>query len=337
MKKPSIKTVLILVVFVFFLINVFRAVSSGLEKARQAESKSQGEPLAKCLPAIAQTGQRQTKDLPDDSSGYQIHVVYAVPADGTDRHLDTDGTIATSVSAWQNWLCNQTGGHSFKLDTFQGKLDITYLKTAETNEQLLEAKEYESICSPSCLKGENLDRAISGQLFNTGLHSSHKLYITYFDGDSIISCGSASPGDLNYTSVYLLGHDNRQLQGGTPSCVVPFTTNYLLPEYFDMGMVHEIIHTLGFVPTCAPHFTNSGAFGGGPNPDPNDMIYGHASDSSTDLMSSEVNTGPSSKQVLDFNRDDYYDAHVKGCRDLKNSIFLDAGGKDLPPLADQWQ
>jgi uncharacterized protein involved in high-affinity Fe2+ transport len=52
---------------------------------------------------------RSTTDRPDDISGPQIHAVYVVPADGTDRGLDTNGTIAASVDNWETWLRGQTG------------------------------------------------------------------------------------------------------------------------------------------------------------------------------------------------------------------------------------
>jgi hypothetical protein len=41
---------------------------------------------------------RSTVDRPDDISGSQVHVVYAIPSDGTDRELDTNGVIAGTVA-----------------------------------------------------------------------------------------------------------------------------------------------------------------------------------------------------------------------------------------------
>jgi hypothetical protein len=40
-----------------------------------------------------------TSDRPDDVSGPQIQVVYALPADGTDRDLDENGTLDASVAS----------------------------------------------------------------------------------------------------------------------------------------------------------------------------------------------------------------------------------------------
>jgi hypothetical protein len=53
-------------------------------------------------------------------------------------------------------------------------------------------------------------------------------------------------------------------------------------------MIHEIMHTLGFVSSTAPHFT----------------LAGHTSDSPTDLM--YAGSQPWSPSVLDVAQDDYY-------------------------------
>src|SRR5664279_1711946 len=63
---------------------------------------------------------RSTVDRPDDIGGPQIHVVYVVPSDGTDRALDTNGTLAASTTNWETWLRGQTGGLGLRLDTYQG-------------------------------------------------------------------------------------------------------------------------------------------------------------------------------------------------------------------------
>ncbi len=44
---------------------------------------------------------RTTTDRPDERGGAQVHVMYLLPSDGSDRALDTNGTIAASVKNWQ--------------------------------------------------------------------------------------------------------------------------------------------------------------------------------------------------------------------------------------------
>ena len=78
----------------------------------------------------------------------------------------------------------------------------------------------------------------------------------------------------------------------------------------DFAILHETLHTLGFVPSCAPHQTRAG----------------HTSDDPTDIMwAGDGNWDPS---VLDYGHDDYFNANVPGCLDLADSSYLQGG----PPL-----
>ena len=72
-------------------------------------------------------------------------------------------------------------------------------------------------------------------------------------------------------------------------------------------MLHEVLHTMGFVPTCAPHHTRDG----------------HVSDNPRDLM--YAGDEPWRPAVLDVGNDDYFHAHILGCRELAVSPYLDRG------------
>jgi len=87
------------------------------------------------------------------------------------------------------------------------------------------------------------------------------------------------------------------------------------PGYIDFGMLHEIFHTLGAVPTCAPHQTQGG----------------HVSDSPADLM--YAGDQPWMPSILDIGRDDYYGHPQNGCLDLADSIFFNPKptAQQLPP------
>ncbi|HEY7018822.1 MAG TPA: hypothetical protein VH297_10190, partial [Gaiellaceae bacterium] len=63
----------------------------------------------------AQVYPRATADRPDDRPGPQVHVVYAVPSDGVDNGLDTDGTLVDSVAVWEQWFVQQTGDSVLRL------------------------------------------------------------------------------------------------------------------------------------------------------------------------------------------------------------------------------
>ena len=83
-------------------------------------------------------------------------------------------------------------------------------------------------------------------------------------------------------------------------------------------MLHEILHTVGVVATCAP----------------NHILAGHVSDDPRDLMyAGDLPWDPS---ILDVGRDDYFE-HANdfgpSCLDIANSVFIDPTPPNavLPP------
>jgi hypothetical protein len=70
-------------------------------------------------------------------------------------------------------------------------------------------------------------------------------------------------------------------------------------------MLHEIVHTLGFVASCAPHQVGSG----------------HTSQGANDLM--YQGSEPWVPDTLDIGHDDYFGNGGSGCLDLANSAFLE--------------
>jgi hypothetical protein len=72
----------------------------------------------------------------------------------------------------------------------------------------------------------------------------------------------------------------------------------------EMVALHEIFHSLGAVPTCAPHDNGNSS---------------HASDSDLDLMWPDLGHFP--KQI-DFNHDDYFGHSNPSCLDIQDSKFM---------------
>ena len=71
------------------------------------------------------------------------------------------------------------------------------------------------------------------------------------------------------------------------------------PRYFDYSMVHEVVHTLGFVAACAPHIS----------------VQAHVDVAADDLMYSPRTAGAPPWQfpaVLDVGHDDYYGHAIPG-------------------------
>jgi hypothetical protein len=232
---------------------------------------------------------RATADRPDDASGPQIHALYVVPADGVDRGFDTDGTVAASVANWQRWFVGQTLGGGLRLDTSGGELDVSFHRLAQTDSAMAQ-------------RGTFIRDAIEAELRASGFARADKVYAVYYDGSSTAACGGGAwPPSLpgNVAALYLRG-----TFGSGTSCYDPALSRGGL-QIMDFAMLHEVLHTMGFVPTCAPHHTRSG----------------HVSDDPRDLMYA----GPEDwrPSVLDVGQDDYYHAHILGCRELAVSTYLE--------------
>jgi hypothetical protein len=247
---------------------------------------------------------RVTTDRADDVSGPQVHFLYVVPRDGEDRALDTTSVITRSAASWQGWLKKQTDGRIFQVDTFQGELDISFFRL-NTNDAVVASRR------------EFVREQIEEELYNAGYNSPTKMYAVYYDGSSTWSCGGGDPQPTfrgNFSALYLKG-----APPGAPPCA----SNQLggdPPGYLEFAMLHELVHSLGFVPRCAPHARG-------------DYEAGHVSDSRYDLMWSgnePWGTNQPDLMQLDVGRDDYYAHGRSDCPDLASSPYLVAAPKPPP-------
>lgn len=236
-------------------------------------------------------GGRQYADQPDETDEYQIHLIYMVPADGEDRGLDLDGSMERSTRAYAKWLVEQTGGPTLRFDTRNGALDISFYRSTRPDAEI-------------AASGLYVRNELEAELATVGFNAANKIYAVYYDGTSHTACGGgAYPPALIGTvaALYLRG-----LPDGPIPCIAnPLTTSVDVVGYPEFAMLHEIIHTLGLVPACAPNHT----------------LTGHASDGPTDLMYS--GTQPWYPAVLDIGNDDYWEHDQAGCPDLADSVFLD--------------
>ncbi len=242
---------------------------------------------------------RAVSDMPDDISGPQVHFLYVLPSDGADGQLDTNGAFEESVSRIERWFASRSGTQGLRVDTYNGVPDITFVRLAHSNAQATATNPW-----PLWVMGEDLVAA--------GFNDPAKVYAALYDGRSTWACGGASsPALPKLGAMYLQAHPTNDPR---PCRDAPgFGTGTDRPGYFEIGLLHEILHVIGFSPPCAPHASTS-AF-----PD-------HVNDSPTDLMYGPDATHTAgwnwANAVLDFNRDDYYRANVPGCRDLSNSPYL---------------
>jgi hypothetical protein len=79
---------------------------------------------------------RSLIDRPDDLIGYQVRLIYVVPADVKDRNLDTNGTIRKWIDEVRKISRAQTG-LTPRFDTYQNKFDIGFLNSKYTIAQLI--------------------------------------------------------------------------------------------------------------------------------------------------------------------------------------------------------
>lgn len=137
-----------------------------------------------------------------------------------------------------------------------------------------------------------------------GYADTDTLYAVYYYGSSDPACGGGAwPPTLvgHVAALYLEGEP----PGAAPCSSNSFATDPDSPGYLEFAMLHEILHTLGVVPECAPHETRAG----------------HASDDPRDLMWS--GDAPWQPSILDVGRDDCFRHGRAGCPDLADSAFLD--------------
>jgi hypothetical protein len=245
---------------------------------------------------------RSTTNRPDEQAGYQVQLVYALPSDGTDRAFDTNGQLAKSFAAVNQWLRAQTNGKGFRLDTFAGgNADVVFFRSERTDAKV---QSY----------GAFIRDQLEYEMLAAGFDDPQKLYLVYYDGGSMHSCGGAAyppmlPGQVG--AMYLLGTP----PNAAPCAANPLAPSVTQPGYFEFGGIHEVMHTIGFVATCAPNHTQQG----------------HTSDSPNDLM--YAGNQAWSPSILDVGRDDYFETGVAGCPDFASSAFLDPlpSGATPPP------
>lgn len=233
---------------------------------------------------------KDRKDAKDQKGKSQVHVIYAVPKDGEDRALDTNGTIDRSVEAIRRWLRETSQGRDLRFDTSAGSLDISFVRLTQTDAQ---------ISARGAFVRDELEKLLRAKKFK----ARGKIYLVFYDGHSTFACGGGAwPPALKgtYAALYLRG----EIPGFLPCGENPFAADEDSPGYWEYLLMHETFHMLGLVATCAPTSVGSGHVGD----DEHDLMYAGA-----------LAWRPS---LLDFNRDDYFDHSNGRCLDLLDSPFL---------------
>jgi hypothetical protein len=148
---------------------------------------------------------------------------------------------------------------------------------------------------------------VMSELMADGFGSFTKLYQVYYDGSSSYACGGASARS-QFAVMYLRGDR-------CGYAVIPSPMG--AADYWEYAMLHDSLHALGFVPSCAPHRSAT------PN--------WHVDDSGYDLMWGD-SPWWGYPLVLDVGHDDYYLTGRSDCPDFAASPFLTSNPPPPPVL-----
>jgi hypothetical protein len=236
--------------------------------------------------------------------------VYLLPADKPDEGLDVKGVLDLSLRAQNAWMARETGGRTWRLDTFAFKakvdgaarslraLDVTFLRSKRPSDEL---------------RGLG---AVADELKAADLVRPTKRYLVYaaVEGDGV--CGRAA-WPYASTDPEVVGQFAAVYLDAGHGCMSrDFAASVDSPGKSEAIAQQELMHNDGAVPLSAPHQCASvthvctAAVLGFTALDPERF----------DVMFPTVLV-PLREKRLDLGRDDYYDA-VVATRDLARSPFL---------------
>jgi Divergent InlB B-repeat domain len=237
----------------------------------------------------------QTDRLRDRMGGPQVHVIYAIPADGPDRFAELASPITTDIASIDAWWRREDPTKAPRFDLFEfpacesrfGLLDLTFARLPDSAATLM----------PLDGRFERIADRLGAPPFDFA--ELNKKYLVFYDGpvgdDRVCGTGSGAPtigGRFSFAVVYLHSTCGITVGDGRGGAVVA---------------AHELLHALGALPDGAPHAC--------PGDD------GHPCDSTADLLAPFYRGGALDGAFLDVNRDDYY-AHADPWFDLQDSRWL---------------
>jgi hypothetical protein len=217
----------------------FHITSDKLAGAGVCNSDISKHPLWDNLPLDRDSGRtllRSSYDRPDDISGPQFHAVYVVRNGAKDFMYDTSGDIERALRHADGWLRQETG-KGMRLDTFQGKVDVTYLPLPPR---------FESKTGNDCSKLPcPNDQDFYAHLRSYGRVHPDKTYLFFYSGGltDYVLCGGAGIGK----SVLL----NLEVDGKSCSGT-DWTKSNATSLSWSLLALHETFHSLGAVCSSAP-------------------------------------------------------------------------------------
>ena len=223
-----------------------------------------------------------TDRAPNLVAGNPVHWVYVIPSDGGDNLAGLASTMQSDAEQIDAWWRREDPTRAPRNDitTFScgTQLDITTLRTSQSSAQL------------APLQGRFF--AIVDTLNRSGFNSPFTKYAVYYDGPTsdgnVCGQGGSNTSGFGAAVVYV------RSCGGVSTAAVA---------------AHEILHTIGAVPSAAPNECDGEA-------------SGHTCDDENDLMYPSIADGEAlSSKLLDPGRNDYY-GHSGTWTDSQDSAWL---------------
>lgn len=288
--------------------------------------------LVPALPSSAAT--RVTADRPG-TVGPRVHLVYLVGKGQPDRRLDTDGTLARFASTLQSWTKRETGGRSWRLDTFRdrGRVvpDVSFVRGSLPYYDCRFASPTDTTCVEDVITartggpGTAPVDLVAQDLARAGLKDPQVRYLVLVQASASIICGQAEgpedtdrdPASVGHVAAVFLGDE------GCPNDA-PGTGGQV-----DWALVHELLHNDGATPLGAPHTC------GGTRGHVCTAGLGTASPFADDIDPERADVMFPAPGVrldeahLDRGHDDYFET-VAGLRDLADSPWLIPAGGAAP-------
>ena len=250
--------------------------------ALSSPALSSPAPSPRALTSATWCGTASTVDAkPNAVAGYPVHFIYARPSDGADRFSSFANVIQTNWETIDSWWRGQDPTRTPRADLAQFscglQLDLSSVQLQQSSAQIV-ARD-----TPFDQVFDSLDAQ--------GYTSERTKYVVYYDGpvgnDNVCGIGGSVPGGFGLAVV------------SVRAC-----------EGVDVAQVatHELLHTLGAVPSQAPHDCAP----------PDD---GHTCDNNRDIMYPVTDGTPLPDVLLDPGRDDYY-GHSGAWLDVQDSPWL---------------
>jgi hypothetical protein len=219
--------------------------------------------------------------VPNGVAGNPVHWIYLIPSDGSDNLGGVANTMQSDAEQIDGWWRGQDPTRTPRNDVTAfscgSQLDVSTIRSTRSSAQL----------TPTSGRFAAIVDAVQAAGFTASLTK----YLVYYDGpvddDNICGQGGSNGSGFGVAIVFF-----RSCQGISTAAVA----------------AHEFLHTIGAVPSSAPHDC----------PGENE---GHTCDNQSDLMYPAIGPEALSTKVLDPGHDDYY-GHSGAWLDTQDSAWL---------------